>query len=40
MYLYEQKRLLQQAMPELSEDASRQLLIHQFLNGLLAPVSH
>ena len=27
-------------MPELSEDASRQLLIHQFLNGLPAPVSH
>ena len=39
MYLYELKRLLRQAMPELSEDASRQLLIHQFLNGLPAPVS-
>ena len=30
MYLYELKRLLRQAMPELSEDVSRQLLIHQF----------
>ena len=39
MYLYELKRLLRQAMPELSEDASRQLLINQFLNGLPAPVS-
>ena len=39
MYLYELKRLLRQAMPQLSEDASRQLLIHQFLNGLPAPVS-
>ena len=39
MYLYEMKRLLRQAMPELSDDASRQLLIHQFLTGLPAPVS-
>ena len=27
-------------MPELAEDASQQLLIHQFLAGLPAPVSH
>ena len=39
MYLYELKRLLRQAMPELVEDASQQLLIHQFLAGLPAPVS-
>ena len=39
MYLYELKRLLRQAMPELAEDASQQLLIHQFLAGLPAPVS-
>ena len=39
MYLYELKQLLRQAMPELSEDASQQLLIHQFLNGLPALVS-
>ena len=40
MYLYELKRLLRQAMPELFDDASRQLLIHQFLTDLPAPVSH
>ena len=28
IYLYELKQLLRQAMPELPEDASRQLLIH------------
>ena len=39
IYLYELKWLLRQAMPELPEDASRQLLIHQFLIGLLAAVS-
>ena len=39
MYLYELKRLLRQAMPELSNDAYQQLLIHQFLTGLPAPVS-
>ena len=39
MYCYELKRLLRQAMPELSDDASKQLLIHQFLTGLPASVS-
>ena len=39
MYLSELKWLLQQAMPELPEDVSWQLLIHQFLNGLPVPVS-
>ena len=39
IYLYELKRLLQQAMPELPEDAGQQLLIHQFLIGLPAVVS-
>ena len=39
MYLYELKRLLQQTMSELVEDAIQQLLIHQFLAGLPAPVS-
>ena len=39
MHLYKLKRLLRQAMPELSDDASWQLLIHQFLTGLPAPVS-
>ena len=39
MYCYELKRLLQQAMPELSDEARQQLLIHQFLTGLPAPVS-
>ena len=39
MYCYELKRLLWQAMPELSDDASKQLLIHQFLTGLPAPIS-
>ena len=40
MYLYGLKRLLRQAMPELSEDSSWQLFIHQFTIGLLAPMSH
>ena len=39
MYLYELKRLLQQAMPELTEEAMKQLLIHQFLVGLPASLS-
>ena len=39
MYCYELKWLLQQAMPELSHNASKQLLIHQFLTDLPAPVS-
>jgi len=39
MYLYELKGLLRQAMLELAEDASQQLLIHHFLAGLPAQVS-
>jgi len=39
MYLYELKRLLQQAMPELTADTKKQLLIHQFLAGLPASLS-
>ena len=39
MYLYELKQLLQQAMPELTEEAMKQLLIHQFLAGLPASLS-
>ncbi|XP_065889767.1 retroviral-like aspartic protease 1 [Dysidea avara] len=39
MYLYELKRLLQQAMPGLTADARKQLLIHQFLAGLPASLS-
>ena len=39
MYLYELKRLLHQAMPELTADARKQLLIHQFLAGLPATLS-
>ena len=39
IYLYKLKWLSWQVMPELSEDVSQQLLIHQFLIGLLAPVS-
>ena len=33
MYSYELKQLLQQAMPELTAEAMKQLLIHQFLAG-------
>jgi len=39
MYLYELKRLLQQAMPELTAYARKPLLIHQFLAGLPASLS-
>ena len=39
MYLYELKRLLQQAMPELTVEATKQLPIHQFLMGLPALLS-
>ena len=39
MYFYELKRLLQQAMSELTADARKQLLIHQFLAGLPAYLS-
>ena len=38
MYCYELRQLLRQTMPNLSDDASKQLLIHQFLTGLPAPV--
>ena len=39
MYLYGLKRLLQQAMPELTAEATKQLLIHQFLAGLPTSLS-
>ena len=39
MYCYELKWSLRQAVSELSHDASKQLLIHQFLTGLSAPIS-
>ena len=39
MYLYELKRLLQQAMPELTAKVKKQLLIHQSLAGLPASLS-
>lgn len=39
MYLYKLKHLLQQAMPELSEDVCKQLLIQKFLGGLPGSVS-
>ena len=38
-YLYDLKRLLQQAMPELEANASKSLLLHQFLSGLPASIS-
>ena len=39
LYLHDLKRLLRQAMPELAENASKPLLLHQFLSGLPGPVS-
>ena len=39
LYLYDLKRLLQQAMPELEANASKFLLLHQFLSGLPASIS-
>ena len=39
LYLYDLKRLLQQAMPELSENARQPLLLHQFLSGLPDAIS-
>ena len=39
MYLYELKRLLQQAMPDLTADVRKQLLIYQILAGLPASLS-
>ena len=39
LYLYDLKRLLRQAMPEMEVDASKPLLLHQFLSGLPTPIS-
>ena len=39
LYLHDLKRLLQQAMPELAENASNPLLLHQFLSGLPGSIS-
>ena len=39
LYLHDRKRLLRQAMPELAENVSKPLLLHQFLSGLPGPVS-
>ena len=39
LYLHDLKRLLRQAMSELAENASKPLLLHQFLSGLPGPVS-
>ena len=39
LYLYELRRILEQAMAGLAKEARDQLLIHQFLAGLPEPVS-
>ena len=39
LYLYNLKRLLPQAMPELAENAHQPLLLHQFLSRLLDAIS-
>ena len=39
LYLHDLKRLLRQAMPRLTEEASDPLLLHQFLSGLPGPIS-
>ena len=39
LYLHDLKRLLRQAMPGLTEEASDPLLLHQFLSGLPGPIS-
>ena len=39
LYLYDLKRLLRQAMPEMAAYASKPLLLHQFLSGLPTPIS-
>ena len=39
LYLNDLKCLLQQAMPEMVADASKPLLLHQFLFGLPTPIS-
>ena len=39
VYVHEQKKLLDQAMPELDKNAREQLLLHQFLAGIPPHVS-
>ena len=39
LYLYDLKCLLRQAIPEMAADASKPLLLHQFLSGLPTPIS-
>ena len=39
LYLYDLKRLLCQAMPEMEANTSKPLLLHQFLSGLPTPIS-
>ena len=39
LYLHDLKQFSQQAMPEIAENASKLLLLHQFLSGLPGPVS-
>ena len=39
LFVYELKRLLLQAMPDIGTDARDQLLLHQFLTGFLLAVS-
>ena len=38
LFVHDLKRLLEQAMPDLDADAREQLLLHQFLAGIPAPV--
>ena len=39
LYLYDLKRLLRQALPEMEADSSKPLLLRQFLSGLPIPIS-
>ena len=39
LYLYDLKRLLRQAIPEMEADASKPLVLHQFLSGLPTLIS-
>ena len=39
LFLHDLKRLLDQAMPDLPQDAREQLLLHQFLSGLPTAIS-
>ena len=39
LYLYDLTGLLRQAMPEMKANASKPLLLHQFLSGLPTPIS-